>query len=142
MIIKDFVKWVLLLSLISSGILKLVNPTFFLPYFSEMPITSEFSVYFSVLFFSAFQIIIVIVALIPRLSEKAFKLICIVFATLSIWTVYAILVGAEVSNDCLRDMVKDQNFKVLAVKNIGITLSSFYLMFANKVNNNNKTIER
>lgn len=64
--LRDFLKWVLLLSLFSSGVLKLINPAFFLPYFSELPITSEFSAYFSVLFFSAFQIFIVIMALIPK----------------------------------------------------------------------------
>jgi hypothetical protein len=133
-VIRDFIKWVLLLSLVSAGVLKLINPSFFLPYFSELPITSEFTAYFS-----AFQIIIVIVALIPKQSKKAFKLIFIVFTILSIWSLYAIFIGAEVPNDCLRGIVNDQNFIVLAVKNIGIILSSLYLMLTSKTNNTNKT---
>ncbi len=90
---RDLVKWTLLLSLISAAIIKIVNPPLFLPYFSEIPITSELSIYFSLIFFSGFQILITILALIPRFSNKVYKPIFMTFTVLSVLSLNALFLG-------------------------------------------------
>lgn len=118
--------WVVTLTLLTAGILKLVNPSVYLPTQSFLPITSEWILYVSALPLSVIEISLALAIILRNKSEFLIKSGVILFVIYFIWSFVVYIVGFEVPNSCIKRMADTQDINKLLIKNfILLTLSVF-----------------
>ena len=133
--LKDLFRWIVILTLFSSGIIKLISPATYLPYFSSLPIVSEPILIIAAIPLSISEILISLLLLFNVRVELIYKILSISFLGLTVWSISVISLDVEIPNACLDRMASRQSFFTLISKNIGLCISSFYLYMTNKNNN-------